>query len=246
MHGEGEVTHTLRRKQPADSTRRGNPCLGGQNHRSEVVQRCLAAVGMVLIAPVLLGISLLIKLASPGPVLYRGLRVGKDRHVFTIYKFRTLLMGSEEKIGSRLLTEQDACYTAIGKFLKRTKLDELPQLFNVLKGEMNLVGPRPIRPIFLERLSHEIPGYDRRFNVKPGMTGLAQVRGGYFTKPKDKLRYELMYMKHQSLAFDLRIMYLTLVGMPREFSSGPFSPQCTANWPRHAPTPLFSVGRRPA
>jgi lipopolysaccharide/colanic/teichoic acid biosynthesis glycosyltransferase len=184
MHGDVEVTHTLWRKKSADSTRRCDPCLGGRNHRSEVVQWCLAAMGVVLITPVLLVISLLIKLTSPGPVLYRGLRVGKDRHVFTIYKFRTLREGAEEKISPRLLTEYDTCYTVIGKFLKRTKLDELPQLLNVLKGEMNLVGPRPIRPIFLESFSHDIPPYDLRFHVKPGMISLAQARGGYFTKPK--------------------------------------------------------------
>jgi lipopolysaccharide/colanic/teichoic acid biosynthesis glycosyltransferase len=187
------------------------------------MQYSFAAIGLVLMAPLFLVIGLLIKLTSPGPLLYRGLRVGRDGRIFTIYKFRTLQVDAEEKIGARLLTDRDVYYTRLGKFMKRAKLDELPQLLNVLKGEMNLVGPRPIRPIFLEPLCRDIPRYPIRFAVKPGMTGLAQVRGGYFTAPKDKLRYELIYIKNRSLLLDLKLIVLTLVGIPREFSTGPFS-----------------------
>jgi len=181
-----------------------------QNHFSELLQFCLALLGLVLAAPVFLIVGVLIKLISPGPIFYRGLRVGKDRQVFRIYKFRSLQVGAEEQIGGRLLTEQDTYYTTIGKFLKRTKLDELPQLLNVLKGEMNLVGPRPIRPIFLESLCQHIPLYPLRFMVKPGMTGLAQIKGGYFTHPKDKLRYELLYIRNRSTLLDLKLIFLTL------------------------------------
>ena len=190
---------------------------------SDIIQYGFAAIGLVLMAPLFLVISLLIKLTSQGPILYRGLRVGKDGRIFTIYKFRTLQVGAEEKIGARLLTDCDAYYTPIGKFLKRTKFDELPQLVNVLKGEMNLVGPRPVRPIFFEKLCGDIPRYPIRFAVKPGMTGLAQVRGGYFTDPRDKLRYELLYIKNRSPLLDLKLIALTLAGIPKEFSSGPFS-----------------------
>jgi lipopolysaccharide/colanic/teichoic acid biosynthesis glycosyltransferase len=178
---------------------------------SDAIQLCIAALGLILLSPMFIMLAILIKLTSPGPIFYRGLRVGKERRVFNIYKFRTLQVGAEEKIGARLLNEQDFFYTKIGKFLKRTKLDELPQLFNILKGEMNLVGPRPIRPIFLDSLAKEIPLYDLRFAVKPGMTGLAQIKGGYFTDPKDKLRYELIYIRNRSAMLDLKLIFLTVL-----------------------------------
>jgi O-antigen biosynthesis protein WbqP len=120
------------------------------------MQYALAAMSLVLLAPLCLIIGLLIKVTSPGPMLCRGLRVGRNGRVFTTYKFRTLDIGAEEKIGARLLTDCDAYYTCIGKFLKRTKLDALPQLVNVLKGDMNLAGLRPIRPLFLEKLCDHI------------------------------------------------------------------------------------------
>jgi lipopolysaccharide/colanic/teichoic acid biosynthesis glycosyltransferase len=223
MHVTNEVKNTLLAAQLSK--------LGGQsacafvraNRVSDIMQYASAAIGLVLTIPLFLVIGLLIKLTSRGPILYRGLRVGKDGRIFAIYKFRTLQVGAEEKIGARLLSDCDAYYTCIGKFLKRTKFDELPQLVNVLKGEMNLVGPRPVRPIFLEKLCCDIPRYPIRFAVKPGMTGLAQVRGGYFTDPRDKLRYELLYIKNRSLLLDLKLIALTLASIPKEFSSGPFS-----------------------
>jgi lipopolysaccharide/colanic/teichoic acid biosynthesis glycosyltransferase len=153
-----------------------------------------------------------VKLTSSGPIFYRGARVGKDGRIFSIYKFRTLQDGAEKKIGARLLNEKDQdLYTPIGRFLKRSKLDELPQLLNILKGDMNFVGPRPIRPIFLRQLLEEIPGYGERFCVKPGMTGLAQTQGSYFTHPRDKLRYERLYIRHRSLALDAKIISHTLL-----------------------------------
>jgi hypothetical protein len=126
-----------------------------------------------------------------------------------MYKFRTLYADSERKIGGRLLSAQDDYYTPIGKFLKRSKLDEIPQLINVLRGEMNFVGPRPLRPIFLERYLNEIPGYADRFRVAPGMTGLAQVRGGYWTTPRNKLRYDRLYIARRSLLLDAKLVALT-------------------------------------
>jgi lipopolysaccharide/colanic/teichoic acid biosynthesis glycosyltransferase len=223
MDAMNEVKNTLRAARLSSLGGTSAPALVRPNRASDIMQYGFAAIGLVVMVPLFLVIGLLIKLTSQGPILYRGLRVGKDGRTFTIYKFRTLQIGAEEKIGARLLTERDAYYTCIGKFLKRTKFDELPQLANVLKGEMNLVGPRPIRPIFLEKLCCDIPRYPIRFAVKPGMTGLAQVRGGYFTEPKDKLRYELIYIKNRSLLLDLRLIALTLTGIPKEFSSRPFS-----------------------
>jgi lipopolysaccharide/colanic/teichoic acid biosynthesis glycosyltransferase len=177
----------------------------------------LSLLALAAIAPVLLVIAVAVRVTSRGPVLYRGERVGKGQRLFTIYKFRTLHVGAEKQIGARLLDEEDQVYTPIGKFLKRWKLDELPQLFNVVKGDMMLVGPRPVRPIFLERFTREIPRYALRFQVPPGATGLAQLRGGYWTDPRDKLRYELVYIRNQSLWLDLWLMGLTFVKIFNRF-----------------------------
>lgn len=174
-------------------------------------QRIVAVIGLVLLSPVIVLIGLATKSTSPGPILYRGQRVGRGGKNFTIYKFRTLEVGAEQKIGARLLEHGDGLYTRIGRYLKRAKLDEIPQLFNVVRGEMNLVGPRPVRPVFLETFCREIPGYMRRFAVNPGMTGLAQVRGGYFTHPRDKLRYDLIYIRNHWWWLDVRLVTLTFI-----------------------------------
>lgn len=174
-----------------------------------LVQAFLAISALLVLSPVLLLVGLAVKLSSPGPLFYAGVRVGKNQKLYTMYKFRTLREGSERQIGGRLLSAQDDFYTPIGKFLKRSKLDEVPQLINVLRGEMNFAGPRPLRPIFLERYLEEIPHYAERFRVAPGMTGLAQVRGGYFTSPQNKLRYDRLYIEHRSLLLDAQLVGLT-------------------------------------
>ncbi len=176
-----------------------------------VWQRIAAVLGLIILSPVILLIGLISKSTSPGPILYRGQRVGRGGRTFTIYKFRTLEVGAEQKIGARLLEHGDGLYTRIGRYLKRAKLDEIPQLFNVILGQMNLVGPRPVRPVFLETFCREIPGYMRRFAVPPGMTGLAQVRGGYFTHPRDKLRYDLIYIRNRSWWLDVKLVTLTFI-----------------------------------
>ncbi len=176
-----------------------------------VWQRLAAIIGLVALSPLAFVIAIAIKLTSPGPILYRGKRLGRGAGVFTIYKFRTLEVGAEQRIGARLLEHSDGLYTRIGRMLKRAKLDEIPQLINVIFGTMNLVGPRPVRPIFLETLSREIPGYLRRFAVNPGMTGLAQVRGGYFTHPRDKLRYDEIYVRNRGWWLDVRLVTLTFI-----------------------------------
>jgi lipopolysaccharide/colanic/teichoic acid biosynthesis glycosyltransferase len=209
MHVHNDLKSTLLISDGSDPSDKFYGRNEGQTFVSDTIQFSLTALGLVVISPLFIIIGLLIKLTSSGPIFYRGLRVGKGRKVFQIYKFRTLQVGAEEKIGARLLNEQDSYYTKVGKFLKRTKLDELPQLINVLKGDMNLVGPRPIRPIFLDNFSKKIPLYNLRFYVKPGMTGLAQIKGGYFTNPKDKLRYELVYIKNRSILLDLKLIFLT-------------------------------------
>src|SRR5499426_1834239 len=160
-------------------------------------------MGLLLLLPVSLAIAVATKLTSRGPVLYKGTRIGRNMEPFHIFKFRTLLVDAEQKIGARLLTPGDPLYTPVGRFLKRTKLDEIPQLWNVVRGDMNLVGPRPVRPVFLEEFLASIPGYARRFAMKPGLTGVAQLRGGYFTTPAAKLRYEMWYLRERSVSLDL-------------------------------------------
>jgi lipopolysaccharide/colanic/teichoic acid biosynthesis glycosyltransferase len=188
-----------------------------QDRISRVVQVVLSAVGLVVLSPLLLLIALAIRVTSRGPIFYRGQRVGKNERIFTIYKFRTLTVDAEKKIGQRLLTEHDPVYTPIGKLLKKTKLDEIPQLLNVLRGDMSLVGPRPVRPIFLEAFKRQIPNYALRFAVRPGMTGLAQVRGGYWTEPHNKIRYELVYISTRSLLLDLKLIWLTFLKILSRF-----------------------------
>jgi lipopolysaccharide/colanic/teichoic acid biosynthesis glycosyltransferase len=208
MAGHRRVLH--QRRVPLRSPR-------GQNTLSVGIQMLICLLGLAVLSPLLVLIALAVKVGSRGPVFYRGERVGKDERVFTIYKFRTLSVGAEKQIGARLLKEEDQVYTPIGKFLKKWKLDEIPQLFNVLKGDMSLVGPRPVRPIFLEAFKREIPDYARRFQVRPGATGIAQLRGGYWTEPHNKLRYELVYIENQSLLLDLRVMALTFIKIFNRF-----------------------------
>jgi lipopolysaccharide/colanic/teichoic acid biosynthesis glycosyltransferase len=174
-----------------------------------VLQAILAISALILLSPILVLVAIAIKLTSPGPLFYGGVRTGVNQKLYTMYKFRTLREGSERQIGGRLLSPQDDFYTPIGKFLKRSKLDEIPQLWNVLRGEMNFVGPRPLRPIFLERYLGEIAHYADRFRVRPGMTGLAQVRGGYFTSARNKLRYDRLYIEHRTIGLDAQLVALT-------------------------------------
>jgi lipopolysaccharide/colanic/teichoic acid biosynthesis glycosyltransferase len=178
---------------------------------SRIWQVCIAFAGLIVLMPVSLLIGLATKLTSRGPVLYRGHRIGRNMEPFDIIKFRTLLVDAEQRIGARLLTPGDPLYTPVGRFLKRTKLDEIPQLWNVVKGDMNLVGPRPIRPVFLATSMREIQNYAARFIVRPGMTGLAQLRGGYFTHPRDKLRYDVLYIRNRSFPLDVKLVLATFV-----------------------------------
>ena len=175
------------------------------------LQTAIAAGGLLLASPLMLLVAIAVRLSGPGPILYRGTRVGQGMREFTIYKFRTLRVGAEKEIGARLLTSKDSFYTAVGRFLKRSKLDEIPQLWNVVRGDMNLVGPRPVRPVFLPEFLNTIPNYARRFQMKPGITGVAQLRGGYFTSPAAKLRYERWYLDHRTMSLDLAVVGLTFL-----------------------------------
>lgn len=170
----------------------------------------IASVLLVLVSPVLL-IAALVILASDGaPVLFKQERVGKDMKPFMVYKMRTMVKDAEKLSGPVLAEEDDPRVTPFGRFMRTYRIDELPQLFNILRGEMSFVGPRPERPFFVDEFVERIPGYRERFLVKPGVTGLAQVSGGYATTPERKLKYDLIYMYHQNLAMDMQVLVETL------------------------------------
>lgn len=165
---------------------------------------------MLFLWPVFLLIALAIKLDSPGPVFYTQIRSGRKEKEFLIYKFRTMRQDAESLSGPVLATENDHRITRVGSFLRASRLDELPQFINVLLGDMSVVGPRPERPFFVEQFKVEVPEYVYRLNVKPGITGMAQVYGKYDTTVHDKLMYDLIYIQQYNLVFDLMIMMMTV------------------------------------
>jgi exopolysaccharide biosynthesis polyprenyl glycosylphosphotransferase len=171
-------------------------------------------VGLLVALPVMLVIATAVKLSSAGPIFYHQRRVGLHGHIFTVHKFRSMKQDAEAKTGPVWASKQgDPRVTAIGRMLRRSRLDELPQLWNVLKGDMSLVGPRPERPEFVQELTRNIPFYVQRHVVRPGLTGWAQVRYTYGASEEDaieKLQYDLFYIKHMSLPLDLFIIFDTL------------------------------------
>jgi exopolysaccharide biosynthesis polyprenyl glycosylphosphotransferase len=173
----------------------------------------LALGGVILLAPIMVVVAVLVKATSPGPVLYRQTRVGRHGAPFTIIKFRSMRADAERTTGAKWATRGDPRVTPLGGWLRKFRLDELPQLFNVVKGEMSIVGPRPERPEFVEQLSAKIPFYQQRLAVKPGITGWAQINYGYGETIEDtikKLEYDLYYIKNLSFGLDFYIMFHTL------------------------------------
>jgi exopolysaccharide biosynthesis polyprenyl glycosylphosphotransferase len=178
------------------------------------VKRTLDLIGgtllLLLALPLMAAVALAIRLSSPGAVLYRQVRIGRDRKSFTLVKFRTMRPDAEAESGEILAQPGDPRLTPIGALLRGFRLDELPQLFNVLNGSMSLVGPRPERPGFVQTYLREVPGYAERFSVAPGVTGLAQVNGDYYSSPQNKLRFELAYIANWSVWLDLSILLRTV------------------------------------
>ena len=173
----------------------------------------IATVLILLTLPLLVVVALLIKLESRGPVLYRQERVGRCGRPFVLFKFRSMCRDAEPDGAPVWAAPRDSRVTRVGRFIRFTRIDELPQLWNVLRGEMSIVGPRPERPYFVERLSVAIPLYAERHFVKPGITGWAQINAPYgasFDDAREKLRYDLYYIKNRSLFFDLRILISTI------------------------------------
>jgi lipopolysaccharide/colanic/teichoic acid biosynthesis glycosyltransferase len=203
QHSNGRA----RRQSPAS-----RPALGRYTHLKAILDFILALTLLILFSPVMLLAAFLIKLTSRGPVLYRQTRLGKGGAPFVIYKFRSMSHDCERWSGPCWSAAGDPRVTAVGRFLRSTHLDELPQLWNVLKGDMSLVGPRPERPEFVPRLAQAIPHYRDRLLVRPGVTGLAQVQ-----LPPDldlatvrrKLAHDLHYVERLSLWLDVRILFST-------------------------------------
>jgi len=172
-----------------------------------------ALLGLLLGLPFMIGTAIAIRLTSPGPVLYRQERVGQDGKTFVLHKFRSMYTGAERHTGPVWATADDDRITPVGRFIRRTRLDELPQFWNVLRGDMSFIGPRPERPEFVQALTRQIPFYGQRHAVKPGLTGWAQVRYAYGNSVEDameKLQYDLFYIKNLSLGLDLFIAFKTI------------------------------------
>lgn len=192
---------------------------------------------LVLASPLLVILPIIIRLSSKGPALFRQERVGRNGKEYALYKFRTMVEDAEQRTGPVLATRNDPRITRLGKFLRDTRLDELPQLINVLNGDMSLVGPRPERAHFVREFSLTVPSYQYRMLVKPGITGLAQVYGRYSTTAARKIRFDLMYIYDYSLVLDLKILLRTiLVVLKREQAAG-VSMELLKRVPQHVGVP---------
>jgi lipopolysaccharide/colanic/teichoic acid biosynthesis glycosyltransferase len=171
----------------------------------------LASLGIILSAPIWVVICVLIWLQDPGPIFFIKNCVGYRGENFRVLKFRTMRLGAEKETGPILSNEHDQRVLVIGQVLRKTALDELPQLLNILRGEMSFVGPRPKRTVVDVEYLKEIPGYAARYNVLPGLSGLAQIAGDYYLPSRDKLRYERIYANHATLGFDIKLIFLAFV-----------------------------------
>ena len=178
------------------------------------LKRCVdifgALVAILLFSPVMLGTAIIIKVTSPGPLIFKQERIGKHNHPFYMYKFRSMVVQEEKAEKQGWTTKNDPRVTPVGKFIRKTSIDELPQLFNILVGDMSLVGPRPERPQFVEKFKEEIPRYMIKHQVRPGLTGWAQVNGYRGdTSIQKRIEYDLYYIENWTMGFDFKIIFLT-------------------------------------
>jgi sugar transferase (PEP-CTERM system associated) len=173
----------------------------------------LSSVGLIISVPIFALIALAIKVDSPGPIFFRQKRVGKNGKIFELLKFRSMTNDAEKETGPIWAEENDSRITRVGKIIRKLRLDEIPQMFNVLRGDMSFIGPRPERPHFVKQLIGEIPFYEKRLSVKPGITGWAQIEYPYGSSKNDaleKLKYDLFYIKNVSIFSDLSIIFRTV------------------------------------
>jgi exopolysaccharide biosynthesis polyprenyl glycosylphosphotransferase len=178
-----------------------------------IIDICASAIALFLLIPLYIVLAIAVKISSKGPVFFSQERVGKNRVPFRIYKFRTMYVGSE-KNGPQLSSSNDSRITKIGKFLRKTRLDEFPQFWNVLKGDMSLVGPRPERQFYIDQISQHDPQYLYLHKVRPGITSWGQVKFGYAENVQQmvqRMKYDLLYIRNMSLALDIKIMFYTVV-----------------------------------
>lgn len=169
----------------------------------------LSLIALFLTCVFFIFVPIIIKLDSKGPVIYKQERLKKDGEPFMVYKFRSMRTDAE-KDGAQWASSNDDRVTSVGKFIRKTRIDELPQLFNILWGDMSIVGPRPERPVFYDEFEKTIPDFRKRLAVKPGLTGWAQINGGYDLGPAEKLVFDLEYIQNRSLSFDLKCMIKTV------------------------------------
>lgn len=197
----------------------------GLSYEQRLIKRLLdlmiSFIGLVVVSPIMLIVAIIIKLYDRGPILFKQERVTENNKTFNLYKFRSMVVDAEKHTGPVLATDKDPRITPLGRFLRASRIDELPQLFNVLKGDMSIVGPRPERPFFVKQFNEEIDEFKYRVFVKAGITGLAQVLGKYSTDPQDKAKYDLLYIKNYSLALDIKIIFNTIkIMFIKESSAG--------------------------
>lgn len=213
-HSSAANVELLLRGGPADSSVRLGSVAGRCVARA--LEFVLTALLVLASSPLLLVVTVLVRLSSRGPILFKQERVGRNGTTFQMIKFRTMKLDAERETGPVWATKGDPRCTRIGGWLRRLSIDELPQLINVLRGEMSLVGPRPERPFFVRKFAHELPGYDRRHAVRPGITGWAQVHGWRGdTELRQRLEHDLYYVQHQSLKLDAYILLMTPMAMLR-------------------------------
>jgi exopolysaccharide biosynthesis polyprenyl glycosylphosphotransferase len=190
-----------------------SPARGWRGALKRILDVALAVPLLVLGAPVMALTALAIRVSSPGPALFHQRRIGQDGRTFQLIKFRTMASDAERNTGPVWAKNQDPRCTRVGRFLRRTSLDELPQLWNVVRGDMTLVGPRPERPVFVEQFARDLPMYMLRHSVKGGMTGWAQINGWRGdTSVETRLEHDLYYIENWNPLFDLKILFRTLTG----------------------------------
>jgi exopolysaccharide biosynthesis polyprenyl glycosylphosphotransferase len=181
-----------------------------QGLAKKIIDFIFSLTALILLFPFMIILTVIIKITSKGPAIYVQERVQRPGKKFTLYKFRSMVKEAEKTTGPQMAMPADPRITPFGRWMRRYRIDEIPQLFNVLKGDMSLVGPRPEREHFIEQFLNKVKGYHRRFEMKPGITGLAQIHGRYDTSVENKLRYDLIFINNWSLLLDFKIMVLTI------------------------------------
>jgi len=170
----------------------------------------LCSLAMIIAAPIMLAVAIAIKLEDGGPVFYKQMRLTRGGREFAILKFRSMIVDAEKYAGAVFASDNDPRITKVGKFIRATRLDEIPQILNILKGDMSIVGPRPERKVFADQFAQEIPEFPYRLKVRGGLTGYAQIYGKYNTSAYDKLRLDMMYIENYSLLLDIKLIILTV------------------------------------